>query len=119
MDNHGNFNRLLTRDFTLVWARMAGRSNPQNEVEISLITQRSQVQILSRYNETPSQGPMLVRCNRALIIFVSHPLANVAVYCAIDVRDNAELVLDAGAVSQGVGAAHRTRIRRFGWTVAR
>ena len=47
MDNHGNFNRLLTRDFTLVWARMAGRSDPKNEAEISLITQRSQVQILS------------------------------------------------------------------------
>src|SRR5215208_7371856 len=61
MDNHGNFNRLLTRDFTLVWARMAGRSDPQKEVEISLITQRSQVQILSPLLQVPFQT--LFRCN--------------------------------------------------------
>ena len=59
-------------------------------------------------------------CSGALIISVSHPLANVAVSdCAIGVRDDAELLLDASAVNLGVGAAHRTRIRRFGWAAPR
>jgi hypothetical protein len=61
-----------------------------------LMTQRSQVQILPPLLRNPLSEPDCCECNRALIIFVSHSLANVAVPdsrpdCAIGGRGDAEL----------------------------